>query len=125
MKKESLSNLKVYQTTGLSKVGVHSGLHVKEENGKWFFLPITTTPQKHYKFKKHIDTGADNPSSVFLGTKIVSTNIKNRKRLTKKRIYPEDEDNVLSIIKKALKKPMNLVTTTCQPTMGVSIRLTH
>ena len=34
IKKESLSNLKVYQTSGLSKAGVHSGLNVKEENEK-------------------------------------------------------------------------------------------
>ncbi len=27
--------------------------------------------------------------------------------------------------KRTIKKPMNLVTTTCQPTRGVSIRLTH
>ena len=101
---KSKYHFEIYETTGLKGVGVHAGLHVKIENGKWYFLPITTTPQGHYKFKKHLDTGNDNQTSIFLGTKLKCTELKNRKRLTKKRIFPEDEDNVYSIIQKALKK---------------------
>ena len=97
-------NFKIYETTGLKGVGVHAGLHVKEENGRWYYIPLTTTPQKHYRLIKHPDTGKDNPQSVFLGTRIVNTDIRNRKKLTKKRIYPEDEENVHSIVQKALKK---------------------
>ena len=101
---KSKFKFQIYETTGLKGVGIHAGLHVKTENGKWYFLPITTTPQKHYRFKKSIDNGFDNPQSIFLGTRIINTDIKNRKRLTNKKIYPEDEDNVYSIIQKALKK---------------------
>lgn len=95
-------SFKIYQTTALKGVGVHSGLHVKEEGGKWYFLPLTTTPQRHYKFVKNVDTGEDNPRAIFLGTRLISTDLKNRKRLTKKTVYPEDIENVNSIVNKAL-----------------------